>query len=195
MEEADPGDGVRGDARGRRQLAALAANVKDKLRLSGPEKREAAWRLVTQYKHLKLSKAEIAEKSGTAPSTVANMRKVERALLERGKDPKTYTWTKARREGPENAELSADEWRERKAKKIVDALLKAKIGQGLSKDPEVTALALQMLNPRLPAALVRQWWMDGPRHQERVGGGASRRRAGGKRKISARLATFRLAGR
>jgi ParB-like chromosome segregation protein Spo0J len=144
------------------QLAALAANVKDKLRLSGPEKREAAWRLITHYKHLKLSKAEIAEKSGTAPSTVANMRKVERALLEGGKDPKTYTWTKARSEGPENAELSADEWRERKAKKIVDALLKAKIGQGLSKDPEVTALALQMLNPSLPAALVRQWWMDDP---------------------------------
>jgi ParB-like chromosome segregation protein Spo0J len=144
------------------QLAALAANVKDKLRLSGPEKREAAWRLITHHKHLKLSKAEIAEKSGTAASTVANMRKVERALLEDGKDPKTYTWTKARWERPENTELSADEWRERKAKKIVDALLKAKIGQGLSKDPEVTALALQMLNPSLPAALVRQWWMDDP---------------------------------
>ena len=42
------------------------------------------------------------------------------------------------------------------------ALLKAKIGQGLSKDPEVTALGLQMLNPSLPAALVREWWMDDP---------------------------------
>ena len=57
--------------------------------------------------------------------------------MEGGKDPKTYTWSKARREGPENAELSADEWRERKAKRIVDALLKAKIGQGLSKDPDI----------------------------------------------------------
>lgn len=44
----------------------------------------------------------------------------------------------------------------------MDALLKTKIGQGLSKDAEVTALALQMLNPRLPAALVRQWWTDDP---------------------------------
>ena len=26
----------------------------------------------------------------------------------------------------------------------------------------MTALALQMLNPRLPAVLVRQWWMADP---------------------------------
>ena len=44
----------------------------------------------------------------------------------------------------------------------MDALLKAKIGQGLAKNPEVTARALQMLNPRLPAALVPRWWMEDP---------------------------------
>ena len=144
------------------RLAALEANVKDKLRLSGPEKREAAWKLVTQYKHLKLSKAQIADMSGTAPSTVATMRKVDKALSESGKAPKDYTWDKARRQSDTSQEFSSEEWTEKKAKGIVDALLKAKIGQGLAKNPEVTARALQMLNPRLPAALVRQWWMEDP---------------------------------
>ena len=41
-------------------------------------------------------------------------------------------------------------------------LLAAKIGQGLAKDPDVTALALEMLNPSLPGALVRQWWFEDP---------------------------------
>jgi len=52
--------------------------------------------------------------------------------------------------------------KEKKARKIVEALLEAKIGQGLAKDPRVTALALQMLNPTLPGALVREWWFDDP---------------------------------
>jgi hypothetical protein len=62
-----------------------------------------------------------------------------------------------------NARTSpAEDWRKKKAEKIVEALLDAKIGQGLAKDPEVTALALQMLHPSLPGALVRQWWMEDP---------------------------------
>ena len=80
------------------------------------------------------------------------MRKVGRASAQNAAE--TYTWTKARREGPENAELSADEWREKGEEGIADLRRQC---QGLSKDAEVTAFTPQMLNPRLPAALVRQW--------------------------------------
>jgi len=59
--------------------------------------------------------------------------------------------------GAEAQDINAEDWKEKKARKIVEALLDAKIGHGLAKDPEVTALALQMLNSRLPGALVRQW--------------------------------------
>jgi hypothetical protein len=65
-------------------------------------------------------------------------------------------------------EIDPEGWKIAQAQKIVDALLKAKIGQGLAKDPEVTALALQMLNPALPDALVRQWWCDMPEIREEI---------------------------
>jgi ParB-like chromosome segregation protein Spo0J len=144
------------------RLAALEANVKNKLALSDPEKSEAAWKLITKFKHLKLSKSEIANRSGRSPSMVATMRKAERRLIETGKDPKTLTWTKARAVGLEKAELSAQEWLEKKAQKIRDALLKANIVRELSKFPDATALALWMLNPNLPKRLIREWIVTDP---------------------------------
>ena len=77
-------------------------------------------------------------------------------------DPTGLSWIAARHEGAKYEDLDPEDWREKKARKIVDALLAAKIGQGLAKDPEVAALALQMLNPSLPGALVRQWWLEDP---------------------------------
>jgi ParB-like chromosome segregation protein Spo0J len=144
------------------QLAAVDANVKNKLPMSDPEKSEAAWKLVTKFKHLKLSKTEIANRSGRSPSMVAIMRKAERRLIENGSDPKLLTWTKARAVGLEKAELSAQEWLEKKAEKIRDALLKANIVRELSKFPDATALALWMLNPNLPKALVHAWMAQDP---------------------------------
>ena len=138
------------------RLAALEANVRDKLPLSKPEKSEAAWRLV---KENKLSKAQIVKLGLAANGTVAAMRRVRAKLLKDGVDLIPLSWIKARLFGLETEIGNREEWIEKKARMIVDALLKAKIGQGLSKDPEVTALALQMLNPSLPGALARQWIM------------------------------------
>src|SRR5262249_1614023 len=79
-----------------------------------------------------------------------------------GKDPTLVSWTAARRAFLYSGVDDPEDWKEKQAQKIVDALLKAKIGQGLVKDPEITALALYILNPRLPLALVREWWADDP---------------------------------
>ena len=141
------------------RLAALAGNTKDKLRLSGPEKKEAAWKLVNEDK---LSKAQIVKLGVASDGTVSTMRKVRKKLMDDGEDPTSVSWAEARRVSLRTTVDDPEDWKEKKAQKIVDALLKAKIGQGLAKDPEVTALALQMLNPSLPGALVRQWWSDDP---------------------------------
>lgn len=141
------------------RLAALEGNIKDKLRMSGPEKREAAWKLVRE---VKLSKGEIVKRGLASEGTVSTMRKVLQKLKRDGIDPTGLSWIKARLAGVDRNDVDAEDWKEKKARKIVEALLEAKIGQGLAKDPEVTALALQMLNARLPGALVRQWWFDDP---------------------------------
>ena len=148
-------DGTLGEAR----LAALEGNIRDKLRMSGPEKREAAWKLVTEGE---MSKAQIVKLGVASEGTVSNMRKVLKKLVDEGRAPSSLSWEQARWGALELGEIDPDDWKAKRAKKIVDALLKAKIGQGLCKDPEVTAMALQMLNPSLPGALVRQWWVDDP---------------------------------
>lgn len=148
-------EGTYDDAR----LAALTGNTKDKLRLSGPEKREAAWKLVNEGK---LSKAEIVKLGVASDGTIAFMRRVRNKLIAEGKDPTKLSWIEARWGTSDFSVDDQEAWKEKKAQKIVDALLKAKIGQGLAKDPDVTALALQMLNPSLPGALVREWWFDDP---------------------------------
>lgn len=141
------------------RLAALEGNVRDKLPLSKPEKSEAAWKLVNENT---LSKAQIVKLGLAADGTVATMRKIRRKIIDEGKDPTRLSWVEARMGSTEVPDLDHQGWILKKATKIVDALLKAKIGQGFSKDPEVTALALQMLNPSLPGALARQWFMDDP---------------------------------
>ena len=55
-------------------------------------------------------------------------------------------------------DFDEDDWTERQVQKLVDALLKAKIGQGLGKHPEVTAEALARLSEGLPEALVCEWF-------------------------------------
>jgi ParB-like chromosome segregation protein Spo0J len=141
------------------RLAALEANIRDKLPLSKLEKTEAAWKLVNDNK---LSKAQIVKLGLASDGTVAVMRKVRKKLVDDGKELSRLSWVEARRSGIEFKSDDAEDWKEKKAQKIVDALLKAKIGQGLAKDPEVTALALWKLNPNLPGALTRQWFMEDP---------------------------------
>jgi hypothetical protein len=127
--------------------------------MSGPEKREAAWTLV---KEGKLSKSEIVRLGAASEGTISEMRRVLRRLEAQDIDPEHLSWTEARLKGTEREDVNPEEWIERKAQEMVNALLKAKVGQRLSIDPQVTARALQKINPNLPHALVREWWFDDP---------------------------------
>ena len=69
------------------RLAALTGNTKDKLRLSGPEKREAAWKLVNEGK---LSKAEIVKLGVASDGTYSLMRRVRKKLIARGKTRRRF---------------------------------------------------------------------------------------------------------
>jgi hypothetical protein len=96
------------------RLAALAGNIKDKLRLSGPEKKEAAWRLVTEDK---LSKAQIVKLGAASDGTISTMRKVRKKLIEEGKDPTSFTWVDARQASLDVMVSDPKDWKEKKAHK------------------------------------------------------------------------------
>jgi hypothetical protein len=67
------------------------------------------------------------------------------------------TWRQARQVLDEKAvDFDADDWREQQAEKLVGELLKAKIV--LSKHPDITALAIERIDPDLPRALVLEWF-------------------------------------
>jgi hypothetical protein len=85
------------------RLAALEGNIRDKLRMSGPEKREAAWRLV---KEDKLSKADIVKRGIVSEGTVSTMRRVLKSLTEVGMNPNELSWIEARRMGVERENLA-----------------------------------------------------------------------------------------
>jgi hypothetical protein len=157
-------------------LEALRLNSRNKLSMTKDDKQNAAWRLV---KLGVLSKAQIREATTVATSNVANMRRVLRKLqeLERpeGAIPLAeLTWKRALREdyyAPEDGgkDWDADEWKEREANKIVEALMKANIGFMLRKQPEITAMALERLDPNLPAFLMAEW-LHWPENEEYIVG-------------------------
>jgi hypothetical protein len=157
-------------------LEALRLNSRNKLSMTKDDKQDAAWRLV---KLGVLSKAQIREVTTVATSTVANMRRVLRKLqeLKRPEDAiplADLTWKRALREdyyAPEDGgkKWDADEWMEREANKIVEALMKANIGFMLRKQPEITAMALERLDPNLPAFLMREW-LHWPENEEFIVG-------------------------
>ena len=79
------------------RLHALGGNVKDKLRMTGTEKSEAAWKLIKEkdrlFRGLKETKQveEIATRATRGESTVWLMIKVWRAIQEQGAD-EDMTW-------------------------------------------------------------------------------------------------------
>jgi hypothetical protein len=48
------------------------------------------------------------------------------------------------------------------ANKLVEAIVRAKLGGRITKRPDITAIALAKLNESLPAALVAEWRDDPP---------------------------------
>jgi hypothetical protein len=136
---------------------ALKRNSRNKLSMSKREKSEAAWALV---KEGRCSKSEIAELATVGLRTVGNMRATWKALRE--KEPEgaalDYTWTDALRWAHGWApDDDADDWKEREAQKIVDALRRHKIAGPLLKHLDITAIALERLDPHLPAFLMHEW--------------------------------------
>lgn len=139
---------------------ALRSNSRDKIPMGKADKLEAAWRLVRQEKALD-SIASIAKDAGIAQSTVSNMRSVLRKLRELDvptEDIGEMSWNRARGRAQgitENAEL--EDWREAEAQKLVDDIARAKLGGRLTKNPDITAIALAKLNDGLPQALMAEW--------------------------------------
>jgi hypothetical protein len=137
---------------------ALRLNSKNKLPMTNGAKQEAAWRLVKQQD---LSKSQIHEWTAVSTTNIANMRAKLGELKDRGRtaeELETLTWVQARGTWePEDREFDVDDWKERKAKKIVDALQNANIGFMLREQPEITAMALERLDENLVAALMGEW--------------------------------------
>lgn len=142
---------------------ALRSNSRDKIPMGKADKLEAAWRLVRQEKAAD-SISSIAKDSGIAQSTVSNMRAVLKKLAElevSAQDIGEMSWNRARGRAQgitENAEL--EEWREVEAQKLVEDIARAKLGGRLTKNPDITAIALGKLNDGLPQALIAAWTED-----------------------------------
>jgi hypothetical protein len=145
-------------------LEALRLNSRNKLPMTKEDKQEAAWRLVKLQDGS--SREQISEWTTVSTSNISNMRRVLKKLqgLERGPDVipiADLTWRRALREDwaaeDGRKEWDADEWKEREANEIVEALMKANIGFTLKKQPEITAMALERLDANLPEALMKEW--------------------------------------
>jgi ParB-like chromosome segregation protein Spo0J len=140
------------------RIEAFRRNSKNKLAMTKQDKMEGTWRLV---KEENLSISETSDATGASPSQISIMRNVWTRLCadqEHKDDASELSWAQARM-ALAGIEIEVDdEWKQKEAQKLVDALLKAKIGQGLMKHPDITARALSMINERLPRTLVWEWF-------------------------------------
>jgi hypothetical protein len=145
-------------------LEALRLNSRNKLPMTKEDKQEAAWRLVKLQDGS--SREQISEWTTVSTSNISNMRRILKKLqeLERGSDAipiADLPWRRALREDwateDGGKDWDADEWKEREANEIVEALMKANIGFTLKKQPESTAMALEKLDASLPEALMKEW--------------------------------------
>lgn len=139
---------------------ALRSNSRDKIPMAKADKLESAWRLVRQDKEIDTI-ASIADDASIAESTVSNMRAALRKLreLEVPEDEiLELSWNSARSRAQGVQEQAAlEDWREAEAQKLVDALQGAKLIGRLTKNPDITAIALAKLNDGLPQALMAAW--------------------------------------
>lgn len=153
------------------RLRAMAGNVKDKLRMTAAQKSAAAW-TITKENIGDLTADQVAETTSIGRRTAFAMKQVWKELNERtdlSEDQREklhgMTWKQARdfRDGiRDDDDFDQDEWKAKKADAIVKLIRDHNVEVSLLQDPEVTALALQMLNGRLPEMLIEQWAGDYP---------------------------------
>jgi hypothetical protein len=142
------------------RIEAFRRNSKDKLPMSKQDKMEGTWSLV---KEGELTAKKISDITGSSERQIYYMRSTWKEIRElpeeeQRRDPKELTWAQARAALDGEDLKPDDDWKEKETQKLVDALLKAKIGQGLMKHPDVTAEALARINGKLPETLVWEWF-------------------------------------
>ena len=144
------------------RIEALVRNSKDKLRMTTEDKTEGAWKLVKEGSDLTVEKiAEITQRSERQVYYMRSAWKQLHALpperVPNGRSLSALTWKQARRVLDEKAvDYDEDDWREQQAEKLIGELLRAKIV--LTKYPDITALAIERIDPNLPRALVLAWF-------------------------------------
>lgn len=143
------------------ERAALRSNNKDKLSLTREDRTEAAWRLVRQ-RDPHDSIRSITQDTGASKGSVNTMRATFEKLVELGNSPediKSMSWSKARwnAKGGVHEEREREDWLEAEAQKLVDDIIRFKLGTRLTTNTDVVALALAKLNPSLPDSLMAEW--------------------------------------
>ncbi|WP_292682509.1 hypothetical protein [Mesorhizobium sp.] len=134
---------------------AVSLNSKDKMPMRLPEKMNKAWQLVVCTE---LKKSQIVTACSVADGSVAAMRRVKRELATLGRtiaQMLEMTWEEARLEsqGKTKPKVDHDTALEMRARGYATSLAKA-VGDRPHKDPEGFALALLMLDSRLPRSLL-----------------------------------------
>ncbi len=134
------------------ELEALKRNIEDKLPMTQQDKLEAAWRLVLAGG---FSKARINELTTVSNGTIGNMRK---ALECHGREALAdLSWFEVKKMSwDQGEEFDYDEYALKKARKLAEELTK-KSSVHFANNPDILALALEIISDRLPRALVEQW--------------------------------------
>jgi hypothetical protein len=142
---------------------ALRRNNKNKLSMTTKDRSEAAWRLTKAYKPGEWpdSISETMDLCAVGKGTVNRMRaawtELHNGQYGDVKELKDLSWPQAQAKikGATVEDFNYESWLEERAQNLADDIARAKLH--LSKDIEVTALALEMLDPGLPEALMAHW--------------------------------------
>lgn len=142
---------------------ALKRNTKNQLPMTAKDRSEAAWRLVKEGKSGEWpdSISETMALCGVGKGTVDRMRaawtKLHSGQYGDVKDLAALSWgqAQAKLEGKQQQAFDEASWLEKRAQNLANDIDRANLH--LSKNPEITALALEMLDPGLPAALMALW--------------------------------------
>ena len=141
------------------EATALSLNVKNKLPMTRDARSEAAWRMMVagaKDAAWKRTHKEIMKRSLASRSTVKRMAFALRTL---GDEALGMSWADVRKRSFQQEMEAMDDhdkkdWKEEKARELADYLVK---GQSLTKDPEITARALEMVSGLLPGQLTSEW--------------------------------------
>lgn len=134
------------------ELEALKRNIEDKLPMTQQDKLEAAWRLVLAGT---FSKSKINELTTVSNGTIGNMRK---ALEHHGKEALAdLAWFEVKRMAwKQDDDFDYDEYALKRATKLAKEFTH-KSSVHLADNPDILALALELISDRIPRALVERW--------------------------------------